>query len=279
MTLGQPRIILEIKDLELTYAQTQALKKITFSVNHGEFLIIIGPNGSGKTSLLKCLARLNKFQGKITLADQDLEKFSRKHLARTMAYLPQNPQDEFNFTVQEMVLMGRSPYLGPLGLEKEKDLALAQKTMEMTNIAHLAQKKIKELSGGERQRVFLARGLCQKPAIFLLDEPTSALDLAHQVQVMDLLTELKEKKKLTIIMVVHDLNLAGMYADRLLLLSKGEIVKIGPVQEVLCQKLLEKAFACPIIIEKGTLGNCPRVLTVPQKYKHYYTRLKLLNPK
>jgi len=167
------------------------------------------------------------------ILNRPINKYSRKALAQTIAFVPQMIPVDFPFTVKEIVLMGRSPYLGMLGLEQEKDFKFAKQALTFTGVEHLAHRKLDQLSGGEQHRVFIAKAICQEPKIILLDEPTASLDLAHQVRLMDLMEKLKNETGITVVMVSHDVNLAAMYGDRLLLLNKGEIVQIGDPKEVL----------------------------------------------
>jgi iron complex transport system ATP-binding protein len=163
--------------------------------------------------------------------------------------------------------MGRSPHQGVLGLERKEDVRVLKQAMAFTGIEHLAHRKIDQLSGGERQRVFIARAICQEPRIILLDEPTAALDLAHQVRIMDLMEQLKNEKGVTVIMVSHDINLAAMYGDCLLLLKEGRIVSQGPTDDVLTFDTLEKAYGCLLLVDQSPLGDFPRVTPVPHKFK------------
>jgi len=192
--------------------------------------------------------------------------YSRKILARTIAFVPQTIPVDFPFTVTEVVLMGRSPYLGILGIEHKEDLSITKEALEFTGLEHLAHRKLDQLSGGEQQRVFIARAICQKPEIILLDEPTASLDLAHQVRLMDLMEKLKNEKGITVIMVSHDVNLAAMYGEHLLLLNQVEIVCLGLPEEVLTFRMLEKAYGCTILVDNSPLGKIPRVTPVPFKY-------------
>ena len=162
--------------------------------------------------------------------------------------------------------MGRSPHLGILGLEQEIDLEIAKQAIAFTGVEHLANRKMDQLSGGELQRVFLARAICQEPQIMLLDEPTASLDLAHQGKIMDLMEKLKKEKGVTIVMVSHDVNLAAMYADRLLLLKDGKIVSCGLPGEVLTYQTLEEAYGCKLLVDESPLGKSPRITLVPQKF-------------
>jgi len=162
--------------------------------------------------------------------------------------------------------MGRSPYQGMLGMENKTDLEKTRQAIEFTGIEKLATRKISQLSGGERQLAFIARAICQEPTILLLDEPTASLDLAHQIHIMDLMQKLQTEKKITIVMVSHDVNLAAMYASRLLLLNKGEIAKIGSPEAVLTYQNLEASYGCPLLVDKNPMGSVPRITLVPGKY-------------
>jgi len=233
----------------------------------GNFFIIIGPNGSGKTTLLKVMAGILKSQAdQLEILNRPVDHYSRKALARTIAFVPQMIPVDFPFSVTEIVLMGRSPYLGMLGLEQEKDLEIAKQALTFTGVEHLAHRKLDQLSGGEQQRVFVAKAICQEPEIILLDEPTASLDLAHQVRLMDLMEKLKNERGITVVMVSHDVNLAAMYGDRLLLLDKGEIVNLGAPKEVLTFQTLEQVYGCTLLVDESPLGNSPRVTPVPRKY-------------
>lgn len=253
----------ETRHLCYGYRDTPILKDLSFVVNRGEFFILIGPNGSGKTTLMKTLAGILGATGSLKVLGRPAAEFSRKALARHIAFVPQQLPVDFPFSVREVVLMGRAPHQGILGFETRADTAVADQAMAVTDISYLAERRLNCLSGGELQRVFIAKALCQEPDILLLDEPTAFLDLAHQIQVMDLLEHLKQEKGITIIMVSHDLNLAAMYGDRLLLMQDGEILSLGTPNEVLTFPVLEAAYGCVLLTEKSPLGDFPRVTTVP----------------
>jgi iron complex transport system ATP-binding protein len=256
-----------IDRLSYAYGKSAVLKHVRFSVASGDFFVIIGPNGSGKTTLMKLMAGLEKLpEGKLSILGREIQNYKKKDLARKIAFVPQEVPTDFPFTVMEVVLMGRSPYQGTLGLERARDVEKARQAITFTGISHLADRKLNALSGGERQRVFIARAICQEPEIMLLDEPTASLDLAHQIRIMDLMEKLQQEKKITIVMVSHDLNLAAMYGTRLLLLNKGEIVKIGLPEEVLTFQTLEDAYGCTLLVDENPLGKFPRVNLVPGKF-------------
>lgn len=256
-----------IDRLSYAYGKSAVLKHVRFSVAPGDFFVIIGPNGSGKTTLMKLMAGLEKLpEGKLRILGREIQNYKKKDLARKIAFVPQEVPTDFPFSVMEVVLMGRSPYQGTLGLERGQDVEKARQAIAFTGVSHLADRKLNALSGGERQRVFIARAICQEPEIMLLDEPTASLDLAHQIRIMDLMEKLQQEKKITIVMVSHDLNLAAMYGTRLLLLNRGEIVKIGLPAEVLTFQTLEDAYGCTLLVDENPLGKFPRVNLVPGKF-------------
>lgn len=258
---------IDVQNLSHAYGDLPVLNNITFSVSKGDFFIIIGPNGSGKTTLMKVLSGILKPQnGQLEIMGRSIDNYTRKNLAQTIAFVPQTIPVDFPFTVTEIVLMGRSPYLGMLGLEQEIDLEIARQAISFTGIEHLAHRKLDQLSGGEQQRVFVARAICQQPQVILLDEPTSSLDLAHQVRLMDLMERLKTDKGVTVVMVSHDVNLAAMYGNRLLLLNQGQIMRLGTPEEVLTFKTLEETYGCTLLVDESPLGKIPRVTLVPRKF-------------
>lgn len=252
--------ILRIDRLSCAYPRTPVLRNLTFQVDPAEFFIVIGPNGSGKTTLVKALAGLLPVSGgKILLNNRPLKSFRKKNLAQKVAYVAQTDLAESPFTIRETVLMGRAPYLGLLGFEGEADLELARQAIDFTGLSHLAGRRIHSLSGGERQRAFIARAICQQPELMLLDEPTAALDLSHQVRIMELLERMKKDQGTTVVMVSHDINLAAMYADRLLLLVDGRMAACGAPSQVIDERILAQAYDCGIVVDGSPAGPWPRV--------------------
>ena len=257
-----------IEELAYSYPDgTRVLKGLSFSIPKGSFFIIIGPNGSGKTTLLKTIAGLIRpHQGKIGIMGKPLGGYSRKAIARRVAYVAQQTAVDFPFLVSDAVLFGRAPHLGTFGLEAETDRDLARQAMVFTEVDQLANRRIDQLSGGERQRVFIARAICQAPEIMLLDEPTASLDIAHQLRVMDLMEKMREEKQITVVMVSHDINLAAMYADSLMLMHKGRLVACGSPGDVLNYQTLEDTYGCRLLVDESPLGPLPRVTPVPGRY-------------
>jgi len=256
-----------VENLSYTFGAQAVLKDLSFSVPQSEMFIIIGPNGAGKTTLIKLMVGILKIRtGQIEILQAPIGNYSQKRLARALAYVPQGLPVGFPFTVAETVLLGRTPHQKVLGLASQNDLDIAQQAMMFTEVTHLARRKLDQLSGGEQQRVLIARALCQQPQVILLDEPTASLDLSHQIRIMDLMEKLKTEKGLTVIIVSHDVNLAAMYGDQLLLLKTGEIVCLGSPDTVLNFKTLEETYGCKLLVDKSPLGNLPRITLVPHKF-------------
>jgi iron complex transport system ATP-binding protein len=263
--------ILDINSIYLNYRDRMILSDVSFAVTKGEFFVIIGPNGAGKTSLLKIIAGLEKAQqGSVVIRGENITDYTRRSISQVLAIVPQQIEVGFPFSVSETVIMGRTPHLGILGMESEKDFIIAQEAMAFTDVTHLADRKLFQLSGGELQRVIIARAICQQPDIILLDEPTTALDPAHQLKIMDLMEKFRREHGTTIIMVSHDLNLASMYGDRLLLLQDGLVVKTGAPKAVLNKELLEESYGCQMQVDESPLGQVARVTPVPDKYLHIH---------
>jgi len=261
--------ILDISAIFLFYRNKLILEEVSFAVEKGEFFNIIGPNGAGKTSLLKIIVGLIKAQqGTVRVKGKDINYYSRRNLSRIVALVPQQIEVGFPFTVAETVIMGRTPHLGILGMESKQDFEIARDAMEFTDVAHLADRRLSQLSGGELQRVVIARAICQQPEIILLDEPTTALDPAHQLKIMDLMEKFRQDQGTTVVMVSHDLNLAAMYGDRMLLLKDGKCVMSGPQETVLNRKLLEESYGCRLLVDENPLGRVARITPVPEKFKH-----------
>ena len=252
--------MIEVDSIFFRYHQDWVLQDVSFQMRKGEFVGVIGPNGSGKTTLLKIFYRLlSPQQGEVFFDRLSLKKMSRGEIAKKIAVVAQETYPAFPFRVIEMVLMGRSPYLGHLMFESPKDLEIAKRAMEWTEILPISQRPMDELSGGERKRVYIARALAQEPEVILLDEPTTNLDIHHQVESLDLVLSLNREKGLTILMASHDLNLASEYSDRLILLQHGSIFHMGPPEEVMTQGNIEKVYGCQVWVDRNPVSGMPRV--------------------
>ncbi len=254
--------MLEIRDLTCGYEKFH-LREISFRVGRGELIGIIGPNGSGKTTLLKAITGAIKPQkGEILLKGKNTRHMGFRELARTVAVVSQNIPASF-MTVEEFVLLGRIPHYSRLQfLETKKDEEIAQKYMSMTDTLTYQHQPMEEISGGERQLAVVARALAQEPELLLLDEPTSHLDIKHQTAILDLVRELNKSSRLTVMMVLHDLNLASEYCDRLVLLNNGSVHRIGTPAEVLTFQIIEEVYETVVVVEKNPISHKPYVLVV-----------------
>ena len=250
-------------------APNWVLDRLTFDVDGGEILGIVGPNGSGKTSLLKLLAKvLRPNAGDIVLFGQDLGTMPQVEVARTMAFVPQESPQIFAFTVMETVLMGRYPHhrgakwSAGFGWESAEDLSIAEQAVQSTDLTGLANRSVMDLSGGERQRCMIARALAQAPQVLLLDEPTAFLDLQHQIEICTIVRRLKEECGLTVVLVSHDLNLASQYCDRILMLKAGALFRLGPPDNVIDVDVLRAVYGCEVLVDRHPESGVPRV-TMP----------------
>jgi iron complex transport system ATP-binding protein len=252
--------MIEVRSVSFRYHEAWVLQDVSFRVEKGEFVGVIGPNGSGKTTLLKLLYRLLSPQrGEILFELVPMKKMDRRDIAKRIAVVAQETQVLFPFSVLETVLMGRSPYLGRLLFESEKDLEIARKAMEWTKILPFSERPIEELSGGERKRVFIARALAQEPEVILLDEPTANLDIQHQIDFLDLILTLNRERGLTIVMASHDMNIASEFCDRLILLQGGKIYKTGTPEQVVTKENIESVYGCEVWIDQHPVSRMPRI--------------------
>ena len=259
--------MLEIKGLVCGYGKKTVLRDVGFGVKKGEFAGVIGPNGSGKTTLLRAInGFLPSTKGNVAIEGKGMYQMARRELAQKVAVVTQSPEGVPPLSVEEFILLGRIPHWGRLQLlETKQDVETAGRVMELTGIGALKGRRIKELSGGERQIVFIARALAQEPHLLLLDEPTAHLDIGHQVLIMDLLRELNREQSLTIVVVLHDLTLAGLYCDRLILLHKGRLHKIGLPMDVLTAEVIEEVYQTQVTVMETPVGGRPVILPLSEK--------------
>jgi iron complex transport system ATP-binding protein len=259
-------VLLKIENVSGGYHQKNVVNDVSLDINQGDFLGIIGPNGSGKTTLLRLATRvLIPVQGRIYFREENIFKIQLKEFCRNTAFVSQDVAANFSFTALEMALMGRIPYLKRLEFESRKDFEIAEKALSQTDSLGLKEKRIDEMSAGERQRVIIARALAQEPVLLFLDEPTAHLDIGHQIQIMDLLKKLNRDKKLTIVIILHDLNLAGEYCNRICLLDKGRIFKEGPPDDVLTYQNIEAVYNTIVVVSKNPINSKPYVLLVSKE--------------
>jgi len=252
--------MIEVNSVSFRYHEDWVLQDVSFRVEKGEFVGVIGPNGSGKTTLLKILYRLLSPQkGEIFFELVPMKKMDRTDIAKRIAVVAQETHLLFPFSVLETVLMGRSPHLGHLMFESEKDVEITKKAMDWTKMLPFSERSMDELSGGERKRVFIARALAQEPEVILLDEPTSNLDIHHQMDFLDLILTLNRERGLTIVMASHDMNIASEFCDRLILLQEGRIYKMGTPDEVITKENIEEVYGCEVWVDQNPFSGMPRI--------------------
>ena len=242
------------------YGSCQVICDASVEVKAGDFVGIIGPNGCGKTTLLRMASRvLAPWQGCVRLGGQDIYGMSARAFARRVAFVSQDVLFDFPFQVKDVVLMGRIPHLFWFQAERPVDFEIARRALEMTDALPLWERDINALSAGERQRVMIARALTQEPSLIFLDEPTSHLDITHQIQILDVLRRLNRQRHLSVVVVLHDLNLASAYCDRILLMNGGRIVRQGEGRDVLVKDVLEPVYRLSLEINSSGPGGRPRV--------------------
>ena len=259
--------MLKVENVYFNYQETEVLKGINFSVSKGEIFGILGPNGSGKTTLLKLISRtMLPSDGQIIIKSKPIKQYSAKEIATLLAVLPQSIDISFSFTVEETIRMGR--YAHQKGLFPKftsDDDRILKEAMEQTNLEGFENKRLDMLSGGERQRVFLARALAQEPELLLLDEPTNHLDLSHQIKLLDSLKKWSSEKELTVIAIFHDLNLASLYCDRVLLLNQGKVVNVAQPHHALDEKMLKEIYHTSLLRHDHPTVPKPLITLLPKE--------------
>jgi iron complex transport system ATP-binding protein len=252
---------MEMQNVTLTYGQRSVVRELSLHIYPGELLGLVGPNGCGKTSIIKALSHvLIPDAGRILLDGQELGAISRTELARLIGVVPQNPSLPDTFTVFEVAILGRNPHLGLLSGETARDMAVVWQAMEKIGITHLAKRRIGELSGGEKQRVTIARVLAQEPQVILMDEPTANLDISQQMDILDLITGLCREKNTVGLIAIHDLNIAAQYCTRIIMLKNGQIYAEGTPAEVVTAENVREVFGADTTIYPHPENDLPMVL-------------------
>lgn len=270
---------IELKGIELGYDGVKVLNTISLIIERGEFVGIIGPNGVGKSTLLRVMAgTLCPWTGEVIINGKNIKEYKRKGLAKLLGVVPQQSFSILPFKCLDIVMMGRFPYGG--WFEKEEDYGIASEAMKLTDTYELKDRSIHELSGGELQRVRIARAIAQQPKFLLLDEPTAHLDIHHEIRIFEIVKNLNQQgfsnsresfpknrdalpsEGLTVIVTSHNLNTVSAYAKRLVLLSKGKIVKIGSPQEVIEKDLIEEVYGTPVIIKENPATHTPLIIPI-----------------
>lgn len=258
-----PRFSIEVKELNWQIGNARILKDIGLQLDKNSFVGIIGPNGSGKTTLLRNISSWYKPDaGTVLIHGRDVLSYTSRALAHEMAFVTQNARIEFEFTAMDIVLMGRSPYISRFGSETQEDIEKSRKIMELTKTWELKDRSVTTLSAGEMQRVMIARALVQDTPILLMDEPISNLDINHQIQIMDLIKGYQREKGVTVVMVLHDLNIAAQYCEKLILLNRGEIFCSGEPETVLTRDNIRAVYGIDVHIMENPLSGHPMVVPI-----------------
>ena len=258
---------LTIRGLRVEYGGCAVLSNVDEALVAGEWLCLIGPNGAGKSSLLRALAGLVDFSGDVQLGGRTLGALSNRQLARQVAFVPQEPELPADMSVTDYVMLGRNPYISTFGRESAQDRQIVADLIDELSLSVYARRLLGTLSGGERQRVVIARALAQEAPVLLLDEPTSALDLGHQQHALELVDQLRRSRNLIVVSAMHDLTLAGLYSDRLLLLHQGVGVARGTARQVLRSETLAEFYGVSARVIHEDDGT---VVVVPQRSNGEY---------
>ncbi len=251
---------LAIDRVSVAYDGTRVVHDVSLTLPPGTWIALIGPNGAGKSTLLKAVASLLPFEGRIGFDDDSVGSLNRRRVSQLVAYVPQRPVLPDGMTVSEYAPLGRPPYISYLGTESRHDREVVARLLDRLDLAMLADRPLESLSGGEVQRAVLTRALAQDAPVLLLDEPTVALDVGHQQQVLELIDELRTEHDLTVVTALHDLTLAGQFADRLVMLAGGVVVAEGTAGEVLTASTIHDHYGASVRVEGQTDGS---VLVIP----------------
>lgn len=258
-----PSTILEARGLSCGYGADPVLHDVSFGLTAGDFVGVIGPNGCGKSTLIRALtAVLPLAAGSVMLDGQDIARLSRRQVARRVAVVPQESGYLFGFTVIEMVMMGRTPHLRRLQRASEADLARTEAALAQMDLMALRDRKVTELSGGERQRAVIARALAQEPALLLLDEPDSHLDIGHQIEIFDLIAALNREHGLTLLCVSHNLNLASAYCRQLMLMQNGRLASIGTPEEIVTPDRIREVYGIQALVQRSPANGAPQITPI-----------------
>jgi iron complex transport system ATP-binding protein len=246
--------MLAVAGLHVSLDHTEILHGLDLSVASGEWVTVIGPNGAGKSTLLRAVGGSLPYAGSVLIDGVLVQELPRRKRAQLVATVAQQPIVPPVMTVLDYVLLGRTPYIAPLGRESASDLSIVEQVLIQLDLTRFSGRHLETLSGGERQRVFLARALAQQAPLLLLDEPTAALDIGHQQEVLELVDELRRSHNLTVLATMHDLSIAGEYADRLILLANGHVAAVGSPSEVLTEELLREHYRARVRVIAGDHG-------------------------
>ena len=257
--------IIKAQNISVSINEKEIVHGISLDIPEGKVTAIIGPNGCGKSTTLKALSRILPYKGSVTFKGQEMSTLSQREFAKCLAILTQSPQAPSDLTVNDLVEMGRFPHRGFLGRAGKDDKEHVEWALEQTGVKEMRYRLLNTLSGGERQRAWIAMALAQRPEVLLLDEPTTYLDICHQLEIMQLIGRLNQELGLTVVMVVHDLNHAIMYADHVVVVKAGRLVTSGAPREIITAELLADVFK--VKADEFTLSNDLRALVPVDLYK------------
>ncbi len=253
--------IIELKNITLKYGDYEVLRDISFNIKKGEFTSIIGPNGAGKSTVLKAIMKnIELAAGDISIKGKSIKSITHKEKACIIGFVPQEFNISFDFTVYDIVAMGRNPYLVKFKKTKFDDKKIIEESLQKTNTYEFKDKYFNSLSGGEKQRVIIARALAQQPEILILDEATSSLDIHHQLDILELIHSLNREDGLTVLTIMHDLNLASRFSDKIVLLSKNGVIKSGTPSEVIDEQVLKNVYDMDMIVRENKLLSYTEII-------------------
>jgi iron complex transport system ATP-binding protein len=259
--------VLKLSDICFSYGDTPVIRNMSFEIKRNEFAGLIGPNGSGKSTIVKIISRYLKINsGKISYNGKDIYHYSNKEFSKDISVLPQSIKPVFAMKVYDFVLLGRLPYKNRFENFGDDDIKQTDRALKLTDTFSLKDRTILELSGGEWQRVVLSQALCQTPKVLLLDEPTTHLDIGHQTEVMDILYDLNKSLGITILMIIHDLNIASEYCEKILLIDKGVLKYSGTPSEVLNYNAIEDIYDVKALVYNNPTTNKPYVIPIPGRF-------------
>lgn len=253
--------IIELKNIKLKYGDYEVLRDISFNIKKGEFTSIIGPNGAGKSTVLKAIMKnIELASGDISIKGKSIKNITHKEKACIIGFVPQEFNISFDFTVYDIVAMGRNPYIAKFKKSKFDDKKIIEESLQKTNTYEFKDKYFNSLSGGEKQRVIIARALAQQPEILILDEATSSLDIHHQLDILELIHSLNREDGLTVLTIMHDLNLASRFSDKIVLLSKNGVIKSGTPSEVIDEQVLKNVYDMDMVVRENKLLSYTEII-------------------
>ena len=255
---------ISLLQLGFSYGTQSVLQDISLEIPHQSLLALIGPNGGGKTTLLRVMSNaLRPQRGTVMVDGQPLLNFSARKLAQKLAVISSEQHFEFPFSVADVVAMGRFPHLNRLERMSDRDWEIVNEAMERTCVLDFRNRSISQLSSGEKQRVLIARAIAQQPSILMLDEPNAHLDINHQIAIFNLLTTLNRRLQMTVIVVLHDLSTAAAFCETMVLLHRGRIVRTGKPAEVITAELIRQTYGAEVAVFPSPVGGCPQIAFGP----------------